>query len=97
MRYLLTLAAICLTAPAMAQQPPPCGVWVKMAYKLANEYLEAPLAEMIDAQGNALELWVNPDTGTWTILSTTPGGPTCMVKGGEDFVIRPLEPLGVPS
>jgi hypothetical protein len=100
MRYLLTLAAFCLTFPAMAQQPPqapPCDKRIKIIYPLANQYLEAPLAEMIDGDGNSIELWANPETGTWTILSTTPGGPTCMVKGGDEFTIIPLEPMGVPS
>lgn len=33
----------------------------------------------------AVEIWRNPDTGSWTITASTPAGIACMVASGEAF------------
>jgi hypothetical protein len=99
---LLGIAACILgiwTMPTYAQEPPQpkCNERIKVIYPLANQFLEVPLLEGIDETGSRFEMWANLDTGTWTIITTTPGGPTCLVKAGNGFSILPLEPMGEPS
>jgi hypothetical protein len=89
------LALLC--ASAVNAQQPNCGERAKIIYPLANQYLEAPLLKAIDEAGNLVEWWGNPATGTWTMLSTKPGGPTCAIKAGEGFSIVPLDPGGDPA
>jgi hypothetical protein len=35
------------------------------------------------ADKNLLELWVNEDTGTWTIVVQTPDGLVCSIAAGD--------------
>ena len=41
---------------------------------------------MLDGRGNLVEMFVNGDTGSWTLVVTSPSGPTCVLRAGEDFV-----------
>lgn len=91
----LAILLTILATPALAQQQ--CADRIKITYPLANKFLEAPLLESIDEGGNLIEWWGNIATGTWTLLSTKPGGPTCLVMSGSNFGIVPLEPAGEPS
>ncbi len=54
--------------------------------RLAERYGEHRNNMMLDAQGNLVELFSNLDTGSWTLMVTMPGGPTCILSSGEDFV-----------
>jgi hypothetical protein len=83
------LLALLMASPALAQEPPQnnCGPRTKVIYKLANEYLEAPIAEGL-APGSSIavfEWWGNPEKMTWTVLRTTPDGTTCIVASGSGF------------
>lgn len=82
----LTFLAALLALPAAAQAPPAdnCGVRIKVEYKLANEFLESPMVRWLDG-GGMMEFWGNPNTGTWTLLRTKPGGPVCVVADGIGF------------
>ncbi len=63
-----------------------------MADVLLDQYGELPSAEMLAKNGNAIHLFVAPDEGTWTIVSTDPDGETCTLGYGTDF-----QPLGLPK
>jgi hypothetical protein len=81
----LALAFI-VAGPSEAQPAPErCGDRFKIQYRLANEYLEAPMAQWIDGQGNHIELWANPKTGTMSLLVTVPGKPMCIGSVGQMF------------
>ena len=42
---------------------------------------------MLDARGNLVELFGNTKSGTWTMVITTPGGPTCILTTGENYAL----------
>jgi hypothetical protein len=79
------LLALILVAPTLAQQPAEnCGPRIKIIYKLANQFLEAPLDEGIQKSGPFIfELWGNPETGTWTFIRTDLQGQTCILVSGD--------------
>jgi len=43
----------------------------------------------------AVMLWTNPETGTWTLLTTGPAGLACYMASGVDWQTR-KQPLGAP-
>jgi hypothetical protein len=47
------------------------------------------------ADGVALDIWTNPETGTWTIVLYYPNGTACVPLSGEGEWIRHVQ--GVPS
>jgi hypothetical protein len=65
------IALLFLAGQADAQ-PQPCQQRVKLVYELANKYLEAPIFRGLDKNGQMVEVFANPVTGTWTITTTAP-------------------------
>lgn len=99
MRALLLLAALIASvhahAPAGAQAPLPgprlpCHDYGEIARQLAERYKEAPVSAGLQANGHLLQVFRSAETGTWTILSTAPGGPTCIVAAGKGW--QSIEP-----
>jgi hypothetical protein len=88
----LTLAA----GTAHAQQAP-CGNPVDIAERLAVEFGEAPAARGIDAGGNLVVIYSNPETGTWTVLLALSRGPACIVSTGTAWEPIAHVPAGRPS
>jgi hypothetical protein len=95
------LLTLLMASSALAQEPPQnnCGPRTKVIYKLANQFLEAPIAEGLvpSRPGVVMEWWGNPKTMTWSLLRTTPDGQTCIVFAGVSFAAynwrHPDEPL----
>lgn len=96
MRALLLPAAFILPVlahgPAGAQVPLagpgprlPCHDYGEIARQLAERYKEAPVSAGLQANGHLLQVFHSAETGTWTILSTAPGGPTCIVAAGKSW------------
>jgi hypothetical protein len=67
-------------APAM-----PCGEPAELARQLGDGYDEAPVSLGVQSNGHLLEVFSSPRTGTWTIVSTEPGGLACVVAAGEGW------------
>ncbi len=84
---LVTLGA----APASAQTI--CGDRTKMIGYLGQGYREARSGIGIASNGAVVELYT-AKTGTWTMLVTRPGGPTCVMGSGENWE-RQLKPAPV--
>lgn len=53
--------------------------------RLGEEYGETLTAAGVDANGNLVQVYSSPTTGSWTIAVTVPGGPTCIVTSGEGW------------
>ena len=66
-------------------QPAQCALRPDVLAALATKYGEARRGIGIAGQNAVMELFVNPATGTWTILVTTPDGKTCLIASGSDF------------
>lgn len=90
---ILALAA----CPAMAQQPPPCAPRAAVVGQLAAQFQEAQQNYRIDINGNLLETFADPVSGTWTDIKTAPGGMSCMVGSGQGFQASIPTPQGSPA
>jgi hypothetical protein len=95
MRYLLTLAAICLTAPAMAQQPQACAKRDQVVAKLGDKFGETIKSIGLSKSG-VVEVY-SAENGSWTILMTRPDGVSCMVASGQFWGPAPPVALGEPT
>ena len=62
----------------------PCAPATEMDAALAS-YQEKRFALATDAKGQVTELRVNPDTGSFSLLITKPGGLVCLVAAGKHF------------
>lgn len=93
---LAILAALVLAGHAEAQTSPPCAGRSQQIAHLAGEYGETPVFSGLGYGGEMFEVTVNPVTGSWTILSTTPEMKSCLRFGGQaGGLVAPK--LGDPS
>jgi hypothetical protein len=85
MRLIAILGALALATPATAQ-----GVCMPrdVAQRgLAGEFGELRQSGGITHNGKAVfEMYGNAETGTWTMLVTTPDGVSCFVASGSGYV-----------
>ena len=78
-------AAILIPTNATAQTPSPfCGDRGAIVSRLERTYAETRTGFGLTADGRLLELFASP-SGSWTILITSPGGPTCMATSGDSW------------
>ena len=77
--------------PASAQTV--CADHGDLLKHLADRYGEQPHSIAFTDQGNLVEVVVSPN-GTWTILVTAPGRPSCIVATGKEWetVAQTVEP-----
>ena len=68
-----------------------CGERTAVLAHLEQRFSEQRAAFGMTADGRLLEVFAGP-TGSWTILVTAPGGPTCLVRSGSDW--REIETRG---
>ena len=86
----LLAAAVALPQPAGAEAPQrparlPCHDYAKMAEHLGSKYDEQPVAFGMQSNGNLLQVFASKDTGTWTILSVSPKGTSCILAAGKTW------------
>jgi len=79
-----------LTAQPAAAQAPQCGAREALLDRLSSKYEEEPVGIGVTATGSLLEVLASP-SGTWTIIVTVPGGPTCLVSAGEGWRNAPVQ------
>lgn len=79
-------ALVVLTfAPVAAQAN--CSSREDMEAFLSDRYGEAPVSRGLASGGRTLhEMWVNPETGTWTAVLTMTDGRACIAMSGTDWV-----------
>lgn len=95
MRAVILAAALAAT-PAAAQQV--CVPTDQAMIELFSGYGELPRVAMLVATGNVVQVLVNPETQTWTMLITD-GEQSCVVASGQGFlVVEPETPAkGEPA
>lgn len=82
----LISAAVALSiGPAAAETLRNCAPREVIAARLAEKYGETPQVAGLSSIGTLLEVFASPDTGTWTVIQTTPKGTACLVAAGQDF------------
>ena len=77
-------APVLLAGSAARSQPAMCGERDQVLAHLEQRFKEERTAFGLTADGRLLEVFAGP-SGSWTILVTAPGGPTCMVRSGSDW------------
>ena len=70
-----------------------CIAYSDMAKVLASQYAEAPIAFGLQANGNVLQVYLSDANDTWTVVSTTPAGMSCILAAGKRFEILPVGDL----
>lgn len=80
-------------------QTPQCAPRPDVLTALATKYGEARRGIGIAGQNAVMELFVNPSTGTWTIIATSPDGKTCLIASGSNFEMTqdPAPAKGSPT
>jgi len=79
----LALGIAAITSPAAAQNAQMvCGERVEIVNALESGHHEKKAAAGLSGNGGLVELFTG-EAGTWTLLLTLPGGPTCLLGAGE--------------
>ena len=81
----LTTALCVLTGPAYAAN---CAARDTVVERLKSKYSESFIAgglQQSRGQSAMMEVWSSPETGTFTVLVTTPAGISCILTHGTDF------------
>lgn len=93
-RFALPIASAAVafgfSAPALAEgnQPQvrmPCHDAMEIHKQLSKKYSEAPVAFGLQTNGNLLQIYASKESGTWTVVSTTPAGLSCIVAAGKSW------------
>ncbi len=95
----LLLGVIALGAAASVQAAPFgtfCGNRDSIHERLADKFSEAPVVRALSGAGNLVEMLASPG-GTWTMIITRPGGPTCIISTGEMWQPLPTTPVAGPE
>ncbi len=93
---ILTLAGMALALPAAAQAPV-CASHEIVAARLMAGWAETRQVVGLASDGAVLEVFANPETGTWTLLRSTPDGRACIVAAGGSYSADPTAPQGEPA
>jgi len=92
----IAFAGGAFAGPSNAQQTPPAGLRMpchnatEIAKQLSSKYDEAPVAFGVQSNGNLLQVYASSDKRTWTVVSTTPTGVSCIVAAGKSWESLPL-------
>lgn len=90
------LAGIVLpAAPAAAQMI--CGKRGDMVRQLDEKYGETRQSMGLSEGQGVVELYASEETGSWTILLTSPQGTTCLMAAGEAYRAEPVKAAGNPA
>jgi hypothetical protein len=96
---LLPLSALlaAMAVPAVAQDPAmpvsTCGEQKHVTTYLRDTFEEVPVSLGLQADGRMLQIFASEATGSWTIVSTTANGTSCIVAVGEAWQVLPTGPL----
>ena len=93
-RTVLTILAIAVGAPVLAQQGN-CAPREIVVQRLAEGYGETRRSIGLGANNAVVEVFAS-ETGSWTITVTFPNGSTCLVASGQAFetLAETLPPTG---
>jgi hypothetical protein len=56
-----------------------------MAELLTDRYGEVAHSEGLTGDGAIMQLWANPETGSWSIVTIEPDGTACLRAAGGAF------------
>ena len=80
----MAVAALLVASAQPTQAQMVCGKRLDIVKALEDGHSEQRTAAGISGNGGLVELFT-AGTGTWTLLLTVPGGPTCLLGSGEEW------------
>lgn len=84
MLKVLPVLVVTLCAPPVAAQSN-CGPRAYIVEQLQTKYEEYVFFLGLGATGtNITEMFLNSETGTWTVIVTGPSGVSCLTASGQD-------------
>ncbi|MGF1475187.1 MAG: hypothetical protein ACFB6S_06435 [Geminicoccaceae bacterium] len=89
---LIGLLALALPSQGQAQTSGmrlPCHAHGEISKQLMTKYKEQPISLGMQTNGNLLQVYASQEKGTWTIISTTPKGKTCILAAGKSWESLP--------
>lgn len=88
-----TILAALLCVFCTEVQAAPCMKHDDFAGDLKNRFGETAQVQAMSADGRMMEIFANPETGTWSAILTTPDGKACIAAGGDRFAsVKPGDP-----
>lgn len=97
---IFALGALLLAADhAYAAPNRNCAPRPAVVEKLASQFGETRQSMGLGANNQVIEIFASGDTGTWTIVVSTPAGLSCIVAAGQAFeaIAETLPPAGKPA
>jgi len=91
----VTAAGISLPATAAAQMR--CGERETVIAQLRDRYGETQRSAGFQEGRGIVEIYANEDSGSWTILLTTPEGVSCLMAAGEAWRQRLPGSIDTPA
>ena len=73
-----------------------CGKRADMVRQLSEKYGETRRSMGLAEGRGVVELYASEETGSWTILITSPQGTACMMAAGQAFQVEPVKAAGNP-
>jgi hypothetical protein len=81
------IAFACLAASTVQAQPA-CGDRSTILRHLEEQFGETVRVRALADQGAMIEIAVSP-SGSWSVVATMPGRPSCLTTAGEAFEFTP--------
>jgi predicted methyltransferase len=75
--------ALASVAPVASAQSQPCAQRAKVIERLAEKYGETLQSVGMQSNNGVLEVYASEETGSWTILVTSPDGTACLIAAGQ--------------
>ena len=85
---LLLFGFIAYEPPVANAQQPRCGQRTNIVEWLEKKFGEKRAGVGISREGRLVEIFTS-SSGSWTVLLTYPGGPTCLIFSGQNW--HPIE------
>ncbi len=79
------MGAILIATQPLYANGRPCGEREKIIADLANNHGETRQSIGLGLNNVVIETFASEETGSWTILATTPAGHSCLVANGVAF------------
>ena len=79
------VVALILSAASTRAQGSNCAERDAVIERLASKYGESRQSAGLAANQSLVEVYANPESGSWSITVTLPGGQTCLVASGMSF------------
>lgn len=89
--------AVAAFLPAVAAaEPQRCGEREKVIRHLESRYGETQRSVGLQEGRGVVEIYANDDSGSWTILLTTPEGTSCLMAAGQAWQTSPPTVAAAP-